>query len=91
MLARLEEQYEAHTARLARLMARPRDRRTALYHVAEIANCRQALAETARALQRMADGDFGRCGLCAGEIPVALLSAHPEARYCSSCEAAIPA
>jgi RNA polymerase-binding transcription factor DksA len=91
MLNRFEERYEEHTERLARLMARRRDRRSAVYDLAEIARCRQALAETARMLQRMADRDFGRCGLCADEIPVDRLSVCPEVRYCGSCEQAIPA
>jgi RNA polymerase-binding transcription factor DksA len=92
MLARFEEQYEAHTARLARLMSRQRDRRTAVYEFAEIASCRKALAETARMLQRAADRDFGRCLHCAADIPVERLTARPEARFCSGCEdKAVPA
>lgn len=92
MLTRFEEQYEAHTERLARLMAGRHNRRTAVYRLAEIANCRQALAETARLLQHAADRDFGRCGHCAGDIPVELLRARPDARVCPRCEpAAIPA
>ena len=64
---------------------------SAVYDLAEIATCRQALAATARMLQRMADRDFGRCGHCADEIPVDRLSECPEVRYCGDCEQAIPA
>jgi RNA polymerase-binding transcription factor DksA len=91
MLNRFEEQYEAHTERLARLMSRRRDRRTAVYDLAEISSCRKALADTARMLQRMADRDFGRCGLCSAEISVDRLSVCPDVRYCGDCEQAIPA
>lgn len=92
MLVRFEEQYEAHTERLARLMSRQRSRRTAIYEIAEIASCRKALAETARALQRMADRDFGRCGHCASDIPIERLAVRPDARFCTHCESqAVPA
>lgn len=93
MLVRFEEQYEAYTERLARLTARRRDRRSAVYDLADIAACRQALAETARVLQHMAERDFGRCGLCAQDIPIELLSMLPHVRVCPHCEeeAAVPA
>lgn len=91
MLSRFEEQYEAHTERLARLMSRRHDHRTAVRHLAEIAHCRQALADTARMLQRAADHDFGRCGHCAGDIPVERLQVRPDARFCPRCEQAVPA
>jgi RNA polymerase-binding transcription factor DksA len=91
VLARLEAEYEAHTERLGRLMARRRDRRTAVYNLAEIASCRKALARTARVLQRMADRDFGRCSGCSTDIPVDRLVSAPDLRYCDSCAAAVPA
>lgn len=91
MLARFEEQYEAHTERLTWLMSRRRDRRTAVYDLAEIAICRQALAETARTLQCMADRDFGRCLHCSADIPVERLMARPDVRFCLGCERAISA
>ena len=91
MLTRFEEQYEAHTERLSRLMTRRHGRRSAVH--AEIATCRQALAATARVLQHMADRDFGRCGHCAQDIPIDRLSSRPHVRYCPRCEeeAAVPA
>jgi len=46
---------------------------------------RYALAETDKALHRLATGEFGRCEDCAADIPQARLLAEPEARYCSRC------
>ncbi|HUC25964.1 MAG TPA: TraR/DksA C4-type zinc finger protein [Streptosporangiaceae bacterium] len=46
---------------------------------------RYALAETDKALHRLATGEFGRCEDCAGDIPHARLLAEPEARYCEHC------
>jgi RNA polymerase-binding transcription factor DksA len=91
ILARLEEQYEAHTERLGRLLATRGDRRTAVYNLAEIIACRKVLAETARTLQRSADRDFGRCTGCAGDIPVDWLMQRPQQRQCPQCAEAVPA
>jgi len=91
ILARFEEQYEAHTERLGRLLSRRPDRRTAGHDMAEIRSCRRALAETARILQCMADRDFGRCIHCAGDIPIERLRRTPELRCCPSCAQAVPA
>jgi RNA polymerase-binding transcription factor DksA len=46
---------------------------------------RYALAETDKALHRLATGEFGRCEDCTGYIPQARLLAEPEARYCERC------
>jgi len=46
---------------------------------------RYALAETDKALHRLATGEFGQCEDCAGDIPRARLLAEPEARYCERC------
>jgi RNA polymerase-binding transcription factor DksA len=46
---------------------------------------RYALAETDKALHRLATGEFGRCEDCAGEIAQPRLLAEPEARYCERC------
>jgi RNA polymerase-binding transcription factor DksA len=91
ILSRFEEQYEAHTERLSRLLARRRDRRTAVYDLAEIASCRRALAETARVLQHMADRNFGRCMICADDIAIEWLQLQPEMRCCPGCVTAVPA
>ncbi|MDQ1288036.1 MAG: DnaK suppressor protein [Actinomycetota bacterium] len=90
MLVRFEEQYEARTQQLAWLLSRRRSRGMAVSDVAEIASCRQALAETAHRLQLMADRDFGRCLQCSGDIPVERLTDRPGVRVCPSCERAIP-
>jgi len=91
ILARYEEQYEVHTERLGRLLARRSNRRTAVYNVAEVVSCRQALADIARALQCMADRDFGRCADCSGDIPIDRLALRPADRSCGRCAQAIPA
>ncbi|HEY6796222.1 MAG TPA: hypothetical protein VI248_16225 [Kineosporiaceae bacterium] len=85
IVARLEEQYEAHTERLARLVASRSDRRSAVYNLAEIASCRRMIAETARILRGMAERDFGRCLHCAGDIPIERLLQWPELRHCADC------
>ncbi|HTZ92164.1 MAG TPA: TraR/DksA C4-type zinc finger protein [Streptosporangiaceae bacterium] len=46
---------------------------------------RYALAETDKALHRLAAGEFGRCEDCADDIEAARLLAKPEARYCERC------
>jgi RNA polymerase-binding transcription factor DksA len=46
---------------------------------------RYALAETDKALRRLATGEFGRCEDCAGDIQQVRLLAEPEARYCERC------
>jgi RNA polymerase-binding transcription factor len=48
---------------------------------------RRRLADTEDALTRLAAGDFGRCEQCAAPIPVVLLAAAPETRYCPGCAA----
>jgi DnaK suppressor protein len=53
---------------------------------------RRRLADTEDALTRLAAGGFGRCEQCAAPIPVVLLAAAPETRYCPGCAAgALPA
>lgn len=46
---------------------------------------RQALAEIEAALDRLAGGQYGRCEQCHRPISAGLLTAHPEARFCSAC------
>jgi DnaK suppressor protein len=48
---------------------------------------RRRLADTEDALGRLAAGDFGTCEQCGELIPVALLAAAPESRYCPECAA----
>ncbi len=42
-----------------------------------------------QALKRIADGEFGQCHVCAGEIPITRLLAFPSAMRCITCQAAI--
>jgi hypothetical protein len=46
---------------------------------------RQALAEIEAALDRIAGGRYGRCEQCHRPISARLLTAQPEARFCSAC------
>jgi len=46
---------------------------------------RQALAEIEAALDRMTAGQYGWCEQCGRPIAAALLTAHPQARYCAAC------
>lgn len=45
----------------------------------------QSLAETAAALERIADNSFGVCEECEREIPKARLQALPYTRHCIAC------
>jgi RNA polymerase-binding transcription factor DksA len=63
----------ARAARRARLLAR----RT----VAE----RRALADIEAALDRLSNGQYGRCEQCREPISAALLARQPQARYCPAC------
>lgn len=48
---------------------------------------RRRLADVEDALARLAAGNFGKCEQCAAQIPVTLLAAAPESRYCPGCAA----
>lgn len=86
----LEEQFERHTAELTKLTiasSEPEhngyDRETV---PALIASTRQALADTTQALRRVAEGRYGVCERCQGEIPVERLEIRPHARFCVPCQ-----
>lgn len=51
---------------------------------------RRRLADTEDALARLAAGGFGRCEQCGAPIPVTLLAAAPETRYCPGCAVGAP-
>jgi RNA polymerase-binding transcription factor DksA len=50
----------------------------------------QTLAEVFAALQRVADGSYGRCVACGQAIPGARLDAVPETTCCVECRASRP-
>ena len=85
----LEERFAVRTDRLTELAlcaAMPRhggyDPRT----LADLtAQARQAVADTAQALQRMSQGTYGVCEDCSRPIPAGRLHATPEARSCVPC------
>ncbi len=53
-----------------------------------IAQARSALAEIDAAESRLAEGSYGRCERCGGEIAAGRLEARPVARTCFDCAAA---
>ncbi len=86
----LEEQFQRHTDQLARLTVCSRrpdrggyddDMLTAL-----IGSARQAVADTAQALRRMAAGSYGTCERCTAAIPLQRLEVLPHARFCVPCQ-----
>jgi DnaK suppressor protein len=85
----LEEQFKRHTDQLAELTVRSqRPERGGCDDVAlagQIATCRRAVADTAQALRRMAEGSYGRCQRCGSGIPLARLELLPHARFCARC------
>lgn len=86
----LEQQFALHTEQLAEL-AKEKDVPAGDgydldTHVALLASTRQALADTTAALQRMADGTYGRCERCQVEIPLERLEILPHARFCVPCQ-----
>jgi RNA polymerase-binding transcription factor DksA len=87
--ARLEEQYEECTERLAAQLASSRQRRpnptSAAALASAVATSQLALAETATALRRMAEGSYGRCERCGGTIAMQVLRLSPAARFCQQC------
>jgi DnaK suppressor protein len=46
---------------------------------------RQALADIEAALDRLSNGQYGRCEQCRQPISAALLARQPQARHCSAC------
>jgi DnaK suppressor protein len=81
--AKLEQEYEGCTERLAALLE-PR-RRPGRDREQVTTQTRQALADVAQALRRMAEGSYGTCERCAGDIEIDHLEASPSARYCRAC------
>jgi DnaK suppressor protein len=87
---RLEEQFQRHTDQLARLTVGSRRPDLDGYDddvlAALIGSARQAVADTAQALRRMAEGSYGTCERCTAAIPLERLEVLPHARFCVSCQ-----
>jgi hypothetical protein len=85
----LEEQFQRHTGQLAeftvcsRLPGRGGHDPDILAHL--IVSSRRAVADTAHALRRMAEGTYGSCERCAAGIALHTLEGQPDARFCESC------
>jgi DnaK suppressor protein len=82
--AALEREYEGRTAELATLLARHR-RRSAADVEQATARARQAIADAALALRRMAEGNYGTCEQCSGDIELDRLETAPAVRVCGGC------
>ena len=85
---RLEEQFELHTGQLTDLLMGSRRRQDAydMETAAALTSLsRQALADIAHALRRMAEGTYGTCERCGSTIPPERLEILPHTRFCVSC------
>jgi RNA polymerase-binding transcription factor DksA len=85
----LEEQFALHTARLTELTLAERLPDHGGYNQRTLdalaSASQQAVHDAARALQRMAEGTYGRCENCHQPIPLGRLRAVPDVRYCTRC------
>jgi DnaK suppressor protein len=86
----LEEQFQQHTDRLAQLTVDSRRPDRGGYDhdmlAALIGSARQAVADTAQALRRMAEGSYGTCERCTAAIPLERLEVLPHVRFCVPCQ-----
>ncbi|WP_323373473.1 TraR/DksA family transcriptional regulator [Plantactinospora alkalitolerans] len=86
----LEKQFRLYTDQLTELTAYSRQPGRGGYDrdtlTALTGSARQSLADTAQALQRMAEGSYGRCERCTGDIPLERLEILPHARFCVPCQ-----
>ncbi|GIF40161.1 TraR/DksA family transcriptional regulator [Actinoplanes xinjiangensis] len=90
----LEERFAIHTRQLTELVVcgvlphhGGHDPRTL---AALTETSRQAVADTAHALQRMSQGTYGLCLGCHRAIPWGRLRELPEAEFCVPCDRARP-
>lgn len=81
----LEAQFEGQTDRLIQLTRRYRFNRDDAV-AASIASARLSLADTAYALQRLAEGRYGACQRCGSRIPRWRLLDQPHASLCPRCD-----
>jgi len=86
----LEEQFQQHTGQLGELVMCTQQLDRGGYDeetlIALIVSSRQALADTAEALRRMAEGTYGTCKRCAVSIPLERLEILPQTRFCLPCQ-----
>jgi DnaK suppressor protein len=81
----LEARFQGQTDRLIELTSRYRFSRDAAV-AASIASARASLADTARALRRIAEGRYGACEHCGLDIPRSRLRDQPQASLCPRCD-----
>ncbi len=81
----LEAQFQGQTDRLIQLTNRYRFSHDDAV-AASIASARLSLADTAHALQRIAEGRYGVCQQCGLRIPRWLLLHQPHASLCPRCD-----
>jgi DnaK suppressor protein len=87
--ASLSEEFALQTARLKELTeisADTGDPGEAHNRAALLAATRHNLEQITGALRRIADGTYGRCERCGGEIPAERLEVLPQARFCVPCQ-----
>ncbi len=75
----------AQQARDGAPTARPRAARRARLLARRTVAERQALADIEAALDRLSNGQYGRCEQCREPISAVLLARQPQARYCTAC------
>lgn len=86
----LDRQFQRHADQLSQLISCTRRPDWGGYDeetlIARTVSCRRALADTAAALQRMAEGTYGTCKRCAGSIPLERLQTVPQTPFCLPCQ-----
>lgn len=86
----LEEQFRRHADELSELISCTRRPDLGSYDeetlIAVTVSSRRALADTAAALLRMAEGTYGTCKRCAGSISLERLQAVPQTPFCLPCQ-----
>ena len=86
----LEEQFQRYTNQLTKLTVCSREPDRGGYDddtlAALITACRDAVADTAHALRRMAEGSYGTCERCTASIALERLEILPHARFCVPCQ-----
>ena len=87
--ASLSEQFAEQTARLKELTemsADTGDPGEAHHRAVLLAATRRSLEQISAALNRIAEGTYGRCERCATRIPPERLEVLPHARFCVPCQ-----